>query len=74
MTSLKALFGFGIIRAGVGDRVMNKNTRELGTVIGKATIKGSITVYALNVQYDNCSLAWQISENEFIKVGSQNQY
>jgi hypothetical protein len=69
MESLKKMFGITTsIRPGIGDRVKNKDTRELGTVTGKSVIKGSVKVPALNVQYDNGQVAMHVAENEFIKV------
>ncbi len=73
MKSLKALFGLGIIRPTIGGRVLNKDTRQLGTVMGKSKIKGSVTVYAINVKYDNGTEAFQVSENEFIPVDSKTR-
>ncbi len=68
MNILKSLFSTGIIRPQIGGRVLNKDTRQLGTVMGKSKIKGSVTVYAINVKYDNGTEAFQVSENEFIPV------
>ena len=67
---LKQLFGFmSSIRPQVGDRVMNKDTRQLGTVQGKSVVNGAVRVPAINVSYDNGAVAFQVAENEFIKVG-----
>ena len=74
MKSLKKLFGLESIRPGIGDRVMHKNTRELGTVQGVATIHGSIKVHALTVLYDNKIVALQLPENEFIKVDPKTRH
>ena len=70
MKGLKKLFGIvSSIRPQIGNRVMNKDTRELGFVIGKAEINGTIKVPAISVLYDNGNIGTQISENEFVKVG-----
>jgi hypothetical protein len=66
---LKELFKAEFIRPQVGDRVMNKDTRQLATVLGKSQMKGSFKVYTITVQYDNGSVSAFTAENEFIKIG-----
>ncbi len=69
MGILKQMFKPGIIRPQVGDRVKHNETQELGTVEGRAKISGTPTVWVLTVKYDKGPTAFQVSENEFIKVG-----
>jgi hypothetical protein len=68
MSTLRQLFDTKLIRPEVGDRVQHNATKRLGTVEGRATINGSLTVAALTVKYDDGERAIQISENEFVKV------
>lgn len=66
---LKDMFRYGMIRPEVGDRVRHNDTHKLGTVAGRAMINGSIQVPALTVHYDDGTVATQVPENEFIKIG-----
>ena len=67
---LRQLFGLtSSIRPQVGDRVLNKDSRQLGTVEGKSVIQGTVKVPAINLRYDSGLFACFIAENEFIKVG-----
>jgi hypothetical protein len=66
---LKKLFASKVIQIHVGDRVQHNTSKHRGTVLGTATINGSIKVHAVTVRYDDGYEAIQIPANEFTKIG-----
>lgn len=62
---LANLFKPNIIRPTVGGRVRHTQTRQLGTVEGRAKIG---IAYVLTVKYDTGIQANMVPENEFIAV------
>lgn len=52
----------------VNDRVRNRKTGQLGTVIQTGKVEGSLKVPAISVRHDDGSEAWLVPSEDYTKA------